>query len=156
MGVERFRVIARVIILTPDRRVVLVTSQTGEALVLPGGAVDRGETLPQTAIREAREECGVAVTIERAIWLREFHDRQQDQVHLEVYFLARSATGVLLPNRWEHADAGNPDLVRKAGLYSRDRLKSIEMPVYPVEMRDAFWIGLDSGFKNAYLGRADG
>ena len=41
---EHFRVIARVVILTLDQRVALVTSRDGKALVLPGGAVDEGET----------------------------------------------------------------------------------------------------------------
>jgi ADP-ribose pyrophosphatase YjhB (NUDIX family) len=156
MAAERFRVIARAIILTPDRRVVLVSSQTGQALVLPGGAVDRGETLPDAARREAQEECGVEVTIGRAIWLREYVDRRRDQTNLEVYFLAEPASGAALPDRWQQADRDKPDLTRQAGLYSREELRSIETPVYPVELREAFWLGLANGFADMYLGRVEG
>lgn len=156
MGAERFRVIARAIIVAPDRRVVLVTSQTGKALVLPGGAVDIGETLPQAAIREAKEECGVDVTIGRAIWLREFYDRKHHQTNLEVYFLAQAVSGAALTARWRHVDPGKPGLTRQAGLYSREELRSIETTVYPVELRDKFWIGLEKGFEEAYLGRFEG
>ncbi len=152
MSAERFRVIARVIILTPDRRVVLATSRTGKALVLPGGAVDTGEALPQAAVREAKEECGVDVTIGQAIWLREYVE-PRGQASLEVYFLARPASGAALADRWEHVDEANPKLARKVGLYSRDDFKTIDMPVYPVELREAFWIGLDKGYAQAYLGR---
>jgi len=152
-----FRVIARTIILTPERRVVLVTTrQTNAALVLPGGAVDAGETLPQAAAREAEEECGLAVTVERAIWLREFYDRKRDQTNLEVYFLARPVANRPLPDRWLHDDPGQPGLRRSAGLYSRAELAALEIPVYPAELRDAFWIGLEQGFANAYLGHFDG
>ncbi|MGH2592945.1 MAG: NUDIX domain-containing protein [Anaerolineae bacterium] len=156
MGAERFRVIARAIILTPDRRIVLVTSQTGKALVLPGGAVDTGETLPQAAIREAKEECGVDVTIGRAIWLREFYDRRRNRANLEVYFLAQVVSDAALPDHWRHVDPGKPGLTRQAGLYSREELRSIETTVYPVELRDAFWVGLADGFGDAYLGRFEG
>ncbi len=153
MGAERFRVIARAIILTPDRRVVLVTSQDGGALVLPGGAVDRRETLPQAATREAEEECGVRVSIERAIWMREFFDRKRGHVNLEVFFLAQLAEHKPLPDRWAHEDPGTPGLTRQCGLYSRAELESLATIVYPVELRDAFWVGLERGFVNAYLGR---
>ncbi len=156
MGAQHFRVIARAIILTPGRRIVLVTSQNGKALVLPGGAVDKGETLPQAAIREAREECGVNVTIGRAIWLCEFYDRKHDQSNLEVYFLAQAVSGATLSDRWRHADPGKPGLTRQAGLYSREELRLIEMTVYPVELRGAFWTGLAEGFEDAYLGRFEG
>ena len=156
MSAESFRVIARAIIVTFDRRVVLVTSQTGQALVLPGGAVDAGETLPQAAAREAKEECGVDVTVDRAIWVREFYDRKRDRMNLEVYFLARPAPDEALPERWEHPDADNPRLIRHAGLYSRDDIKSVEMAVHPIELRDAFWIGLEQGLGDAYLGRFEG
>ena len=155
MDAERFRVIARTIVLTPDRRVMLVTNQTGEALVLPGGAVDRGETLPDAARREAKEECGVDVTIGRAIWLREFVDRRRDRTNLEVYFLAEPAADARLPDRWQHADRDEPDLTRQADLYSREELRSIETTVYPVELREAFWLGLTNGFADAYLGRVE-
>jgi 8-oxo-dGTP pyrophosphatase MutT (NUDIX family) len=149
---ELFRVIARAIIVTPGRRVVLVTSHNGTALVLPGGAVDQGESLPQAAIREANEECGLDVTVERAIWVREFHDLKRGQASLEVFFLAQPAAGAALPDRWQHSDPGKPGLTRQVGLYSRDDLESIATPVYPIELRQAFWTGLEEGFADAYLG----
>lgn len=156
MGAEKFRVIARAAIVTADQRVVLISSQSGDALVLPGGAVDKGETLPQAAAREVLEECGVVVTIDRAIWLREFFDRERARSNLEVYFLARPAADASLPDRWRHADSGDPNLFRRAGLYSRADLETIDTTVYPVELRSAFWIALETGVMDAYLGRYEG
>jgi 8-oxo-dGTP diphosphatase len=56
------------IIRTSDERLVLVRRaiEPGYGLwVFPGGYVDRGERLIEAAVREAREECGLEVSIER-------------------------------------------------------------------------------------------
>ena len=58
------------IIRTPDARLVLVRRaiEPGYGLwVFPGGYVDQGETLVDAAVREAREESGLQVRIDRLV-----------------------------------------------------------------------------------------
>ena len=48
--------------VTDKRRRVLIHQRPNGSWSLPGGAVEPGETLARTAIRETREEVGVTVT----------------------------------------------------------------------------------------------
>lgn len=55
------------IIRSPSERLVLVRRAIDPGYgkwVFPGGYVDRGETLPAAAVREAREECGLDVRLD--------------------------------------------------------------------------------------------
>src|SRR3954470_4458799 len=65
------------IITTGDSRLVLVRRaiEPGYGLwVFPGGFVDRGEELPKAAIREAREECGLEVRLDRLVNIYSYPD----------------------------------------------------------------------------------
>jgi 8-oxo-dGTP pyrophosphatase MutT (NUDIX family) len=52
---------ARVAIIDSDSRVLLVKHTYTPGWYFPGGGVERGETMLQAAIREAREEAGIVV-----------------------------------------------------------------------------------------------
>ena len=65
------------IITTPDSRLVLVRRaiEPGYGLwVFPGGFVDRGEEVPSAAIREAREESGLEVRLDRLVNIYSYPD----------------------------------------------------------------------------------
>ncbi len=80
-----------IIIRLPDDRIVMVKRKNPPmGWALPGGFVDYGESLEQAAVREAKEETGLEVTL-----TEQFHaysDPRRDPRHhtLTVVFLAKA------------------------------------------------------------------
>jgi len=66
------------IISDDSRRIVLVRRAIEPGYgkwVFPGGYVDRGEALPDAAIREAREECGLDVRLQGLVNIYSYQGR---------------------------------------------------------------------------------
>ena len=61
--------IAATVVIVADGKVLLVKREDLEVWALPGGGVDEGESLAETAVREAREETGLQVELTHLIGL---------------------------------------------------------------------------------------
>lgn len=65
---------ARAVIKCEDKH-LMVYMTTHDSYVFPGGGIEDGETMEETCIREAREELGAVVTINRYLgYIDEFRD----------------------------------------------------------------------------------
>jgi 8-oxo-dGTP diphosphatase len=101
------RVSARVVVVDPDDRVLLIRhhAEGREFYVLPGGRVEPGETAAEAAAREVLEETGLRVDIGDLLWVREYlPDRHLGHPHhrtrmqqLQLYFSARVVTADATP-----------------------------------------------------------
>ncbi len=80
-----------VVILLPGDRVVLVERRNEpRGWALPGGFVDEGETLAAAAVREAREETGLEVTLSEQFHAYSDPRRDPRQHTISTVYLGRA------------------------------------------------------------------
>ncbi|MGA0776440.1 MAG: NUDIX domain-containing protein [Gemmobacter sp.] len=95
------RIAARAIILH-EGRLLLVNAWPGgrsDLWCAPGGGVERGQSLPETLMREVAEETGLRIAVEEPALVNEFHDPARGFHQIEVFFRAR-ITGEGLDPGW--------------------------------------------------------
>ena len=80
----------RIGIITPSRRTLLVLEPRMDdpKLKIPGGRIERGETVLNGAIRECMEELGIALLPEEVEHVRE-EERPEDGPYVSHFCLAR-------------------------------------------------------------------
>jgi 8-oxo-dGTP diphosphatase len=81
-----------VVIALPDDRVVLVSRRFPPlGWALPGGFVDEGETVEAAAVREAREETGLVVTLTDLLGVYSDPRRDTRRHTMSTVFLGRAS-----------------------------------------------------------------
>lgn len=100
--------------------------------VLPGGGVEKGETVSQGAIREAQEECNVTISLSRLLYVRVFHF---ERPVVEFYPLAKIESGTLSLGHDPDSLDGN-QILSDIRTISFDELENDDsLTFYPIFMR---------------------
>lgn len=85
------------IVITEDNKILLVRHRKGsrQYWVLPGGRLEYGETFHECAIREIEEETGLAVEVDKIVYLSEAIAPDRSRHIVNVYLTAKVTGGVL-------------------------------------------------------------
>lgn len=127
---KQLRPIARAVIIHDDQ-IMLVRNRNANFWYPPGGGWEfEGESLPECAKREVKEETNYDVTIDRMLWLSEF--REKDMVYLESFWL-----GTLNSNSHEahrqHSDSDPNGAVAEVRWFSEEEL--VDLTVFPASLK---------------------
>lgn len=95
---------AGIILVENDKVALIERHRAGlDYFVFPGGGVDEGETPEQAAVREAKEELGVDISLKQKIAILHFG------LSTQVYFLAERVGGEFGTGVGEEFTDSNPD-----------------------------------------------
>jgi 8-oxo-dGTP pyrophosphatase MutT (NUDIX family) len=108
-----------------------------------GGREAQDKDMFACAKREAKEECGLAVELDRVIYLREFYDIPLDTLMMEIYFLVKSYQGEIKPEVEQTPEVPYPPITR-VDWFDQQCLQN--MQVFPEMLKDIFWEDRMAGF----------
>lgn len=128
-----------VAIMLHDGHVLVHRAEYENFWSLPGGRVEICESAAVTICREMQEELGVAVEVERLVWVMEtfFEDRGKPCHELGLYFLVSLPPDSPLAQQHEPF-FGDEDGLRLIFEWARlDQLATLPLPLHPVFLREA-------------------
>jgi ADP-ribose pyrophosphatase YjhB (NUDIX family) len=128
----------RIAVCDEGGRVLLVRhhyeAEGRDVWMLPGGAIEDGETSRDAAIREALEETGLIVHVGRLFWhVEETSERGQRFVN---FFMASIIGGK--PELGEDPELGEGQVLDNIAFFSREEIGAVEN-LYPEYLRDELW-----------------
>ncbi|WP_077303328.1 NUDIX hydrolase [Virgibacillus pantothenticus] len=105
--------VAYALIYDQDKKKILMVNNRGGGWSLPGGAVERGETLEQAVIREVKEETSLTIETGEVIAVNEAIFEEKGHHALFITFKARAIEGeITITDKDEISDIEWVDIQR--------------------------------------------
>ncbi|MFC1753227.1 NUDIX domain-containing protein [Thermoproteota archaeon] len=129
---------ARVVIVEDGKILFIHRIKYGkEYYVLPGGAIEEGESPEQAAVREIKEETSFDIELDKLLW--QFEETVKEEVRLGYYFLCTEFKGNL--------ELGGPELE----IQSEDNKYIFEwIPISDIDKYFIYPAGLKERIKKAF------
>jgi ADP-ribose pyrophosphatase YjhB (NUDIX family) len=144
------RVRVGVVLLDKDRiLVVRMHRDTGDIYVLPGGGIQLNEGIFECARREAKEEAGIDIEIERVLYLKDLCTAADHAI--EIVLLGKIVKGTVRTGS-DPEDKGK-NVLKEVSFVPLTELKN--MRFHPKQLRESLAADSANGFKDCprYLGK---
>jgi ADP-ribose pyrophosphatase YjhB (NUDIX family) len=127
----------RVIIQNEENKILLVRQRHDgkDIWMIPGGAIEEGESSRDAAIREVLEETGLIIRVGRLLWHAEEVSQERGQRFVN-FFLGNIIGGK--EELGEDPERGDDQVLAELKFFSREDIAQIEH-LYPDYLRDEVW-----------------
>lgn len=130
------KVRAAVILMEMDKILLVKHSKGGKDYwVLPGGGVEKGESLIEAAIREIKEETNLEIKVKKLVFISEAIPSDRHRHVIDFFFTGEILSGEI--------KMGEEDILKDIKFFPISELSEISF--YP-DIREELREGYDSGF----------
>lgn len=148
----QLRILARTLVIDSSNKILLVRNRDADFWYPPGGGWEyTHETITECATREVKEETGYDVTIDRLLWLQEFH--VEGKIFFETFWLSHlSQSSEQISNPPDrHADLDPEGLVEEASWYTQSELANLKVFPERIKLYQDF-IEKQTAIDNPFIG----
>lgn len=119
-------------------KILLVRNKNENTWYAPSGKLEPKETLEQGAIRETLEETGLRTAIKRILFIKEYHDLENEKIFLKCVWLSEPSILNDIPGDLIFTKIGQSDKnIAERKWFSKDEIQKVN--VEPQECKNLFW-----------------